>query len=136
MTVILLISLFLIMATLGIPVAVSLGMSSFILLYFELNVPLTVMAQRIFAGVDSFALMAIPFFVLAGAAMNTGGITKRIVEFSNSLIGQFRGGLALINILASMFFGGVSGSAVADTSAVGGVLIPSMIREKYERDFS
>ncbi|MGD8296984.1 MAG: TRAP transporter large permease [Desulfobacterales bacterium] len=136
MTVILLISLFLIMALIGIPVAVALGMTSFILLYFELHVPLTVMAQRIFSGVDSFPLMAIPFFVLAGSAMNTGGITQRIVDFSNSLIGQFRGGLALINILASMFFGGVSGSAVADTSAVGGVLIPSMIREKYEREFS
>ena len=136
MTVILLISLFLIMAMIGIPVAVSLGMTSFILLYFKLNVPLTVMAQRIFSGVDSFPLMAIPFFVLAGAAMNTGGITNRIVEFANALIGQYRGGLALINILASMFFGGVSGSAVADTSAVGGVLIPAMIKEKYERDFS
>ena len=136
MTVILLISLFLFMALLGIPIAVSLGMTSFLLLYFELKVPLTVMAQRMFSGVDSFPLMAIPFFVLAGAAMNTGGITRRIVDFSNSIIGQFRGGLALINILASMFFGGVSGSAVADTSAVGGVLIPSMIKEKYERGFA
>ena len=82
MTVILLISLFLIMALIGIPVAVALGMTSFILLYFELHVPLTVMAQRIFSGVDSFPLMAIPFFVLAGSAMNTGGITQRIVDFS------------------------------------------------------
>lgn len=136
MTAVLLLGLFLMMACLGIPIAIALGMSSFALLYFKLNIPLTVMAQRIFSGIDSFPLMAIPFFVVAGTAMNTGGITNRIVAFCNSIIGQFRGGLALINILASMFFGGVSGSAVADTSAVGGVLIPAMIKEKYGRGFS
>lgn len=132
----LLIGLFLLMAVIGIPIAVSLGMSSLVVLLVFLKVPLAVVAQRIFSGVDSFPLMAIPFFVLAGNAMNTGGITPRIVAFSNAIIGQFRGALALVNVIANMFFGGVSGSAVADTSAVGGVLIPSMIRENYGRAFS
>ena len=136
MSVVLLLLLFLVFAMIGIPIAVSLGISSLVFLVLEVKVPLAILVQRIFGGIDSFPLMAIPFFVLAGAAMNAGGITDRIVSFSNSVIGWVRGGLALINILASMLFGGISGSAVADTSSIGGVLIPAMKKEGYEADFA
>ena len=88
------------------------------------------------SGVNSFSLLAIPFFILAGEMMSRGGISKRLIEFSNALIGRYRGGLAQINILASMFFGGISGSAVADVSSIGTMMIPMMHAKGYDRDFS
>jgi len=89
-----------------------------------------------FQGTDSFPLLAVPFFVLAGALMNAGGITRRLVNFANLLVGHVRSGLALVNVVASMFFAGVTGAAVADTSAIGSVLIPAMNEEGYDLDFS
>jgi C4-dicarboxylate transporter DctM subunit len=89
-----------------------------------------------FQGTDSFPLLAVPFFVLAGALMNAGGITRRLVNFANLLVGHVRSGLALVNVVASMFFAGVTGAAVADTSAIGSVLIPAMKEEGYDLDFS
>jgi tripartite ATP-independent transporter DctM subunit len=85
---------------------------------------------------DSFPLMAIPFFMLAGVLMNRGGITSRLVEFSQAIMGHFRGGLAHVNILSSMLFAGLSGSAVADTSAIGSMLVPAMVKNGYTRKFS
>ncbi len=91
---------------------------------------------RFYNGVDSFPLLAVPFFILAGELMNSGGITHAIVRFSQSLVGHVRGGLAQVNVMSSMLFAGISGSAVADASAIGKMLIPSMVHNGYRRDFA
>lgn len=127
---------FIIMALIGIPIYAALGLSSLGILIFWLDQPIAIIVQRLFSGIDSFSLMAIPFFVIAGNAMDVGGLTKKIVNFCNTIVGSFKGGLGLIGVTSSMFFSGVSGSAVADTSAVGGILIPAMISEKYDRGFA
>lgn len=124
------------LAFLGVPIAAALGLSSIFSAVFVMDIPLSMIAQRIFSGIDSFSLMAIPLFVVAGNAMNYGGITKKIVDFANCFVGSYKGGLAQINVLSSMLFGGMSGSAVADTSSIGGILIPSMKKEGYEAGFS
>lgn len=98
--------------------------------------PFSLVAQRIFAGIDSFAILAIPLFVLAGELMNASGITNRIITFANALVGHLRAGLAQVNIWSSVVFAGLSGSAVADTSALGRVFIPSMEKEGYPRGFA
>lgn len=92
--------------------------------------------QRIFSGIDQFPLLAIPFFVLAGDIMNHGSITRRLVDFANMLVGRLRGGLAHVNILSSIFFAGLSGSAVADISALGSMLIPAMEKDGYSKEFA
>jgi tripartite ATP-independent transporter DctM subunit len=92
--------------------------------------------SRLYNGIDSFPLLAVPFFILAGELMNSGGITERIVRFSQSLVGHFRGGLAQVNILSSMLFAGISGSAVADASAIGKMMVPAMERNGYTRSFA
>lgn len=97
---------------------------------------LTLLLQRLYGGIDSFPLMALPFFLLAGEVMNYGGITAKIVALSQSLIGHLRGGLAHVNILSSILFAGLSGSAVADTSALGSMLIPAMEKNGYSRKFA
>lgn len=126
---------FVILIFLGIPVAFSLGISSFIYL-IAADIPLGIAAQKMFSGIDSFVLICIPGFVLAGNLMNTGGITRKIIEFSNAILGFIRGGLGMANVAASMLFAGISGTALADTASVGGILIPAMIEEGYEPDFS
>jgi C4-dicarboxylate transporter DctM subunit len=98
--------------------------------------PLVLVAQQIFTGMDNPILMAIPFFILAGNLMSRGTMTERLVEFCKILIGGVRGGLAHINIVISMIFAGITGAAVADTSAVGSILIPAMVKEGYDTDFS
>ena len=120
---------------LGFPVAFCLGITSLAAL-IKADIPLTLMAQRMFTGIDSFPLMAVPFFVLAGELMNKGGTTSRLIDFANVLVGRVRGGLAHTNIVASMFFGGISGSAVADTSAMSTILVPGMVRKGYGKAFS
>ena len=120
---------------LGFPVAYSLGISSLCYFVFA-GMPLNTMTQRFFAGLDSFTLLCIPGFVLAGNLMNSGGITRQIIRFCNTLIGHIRGGLGLANILASMIFAGVSGTAVADSASIGGILIPAMVDDGYDVDFS
>lgn len=126
---------FLFLLAIGIPVAYSLGLSSAI--YFLVaGMPLNMMAQRFFSGLDSFTLLCIPGFILAGNLMNSGGITSRIIYFCNKLVGHIRGGLSLANIGASMIFAGISGTAVADAASIGGILIPAMIKEGYEDDFA
>lgn len=121
---------------LGIPIAFVLGLTSFVALLYSGSVPLLIMPKEMFSGTDSFPLLAVPFFMLAGNLMNAGGITKRLVHFCNILLGYVRGGLAMVNIVASMFFAGITGAAAADASAIGSILIPAMTREKYDRDFS
>ncbi len=101
-----------------------------------LNIPLMSVVQRMVQGVRSFSLLAIPFFILAGELMSKGGISRRLIDFSNLLIGRARGGLAQVNVLASMFFGGISGSAVADVSSIGTIMIPMMKQKGYDADYS
>lgn len=120
----------------GMPVAFSIGLCA---LLYELIKPmgaLVIMPQRMINGIDSFVLMAIPFFVLVGELMNTGGITRRIFNFADDLVGHKKGGLAYVNVIASMIFAGMSGSAVADASGLGAVEMDAMTEKGYERDFS
>jgi len=126
---------FLSLILIGIPIAYALGISSIItMIYLEL--PVIVVFQKISDGMDSFSLIAIPFFVLAGQIMADGGMARRLVDFSNLLIGWVQGGLAMVNVLASMFFGGISGSSVADTSSIGSIMIPMMRDKGYDDDYS
>ena len=126
---------FLTTMVLGFPVAICLGITSLVALCIG-DISLVLLAQRMFTGIDSFPLMAVPFFVLAGELMNRGGTTKRLIDFANVLVGRVPGGLAHTNILASMFFGGISGSAVADAAAMGTVLVPGMVRKGFPPGFS
>lgn len=127
--------IFLILLLLGVPIAFSLGFSS--LFYLITNqIPLAVIAQKFFSGMDSFTLLCIPGFMLAGALMNGGGITKRILNFCNAFLGHFTGSLALVNIAGSMVFAGISGTAIADVCSLGSMLIPAMVEDGYDEDFS
>ncbi|WP_217424793.1 TRAP transporter large permease [Virgibacillus ihumii] len=134
MTTILFIS-FLVMIFLGVPIAFSLGLSSFIYLLTS-DISLSVIPQKMFGGINSFTLLCIPGFILAGNLMNAAGITKRIIDFTNNVIGHIRGGLGLANVGASMGFAGISGTALADTASLGSVLIPAMKKEGYSAPFS
>ncbi|MDR1622268.1 MAG: TRAP transporter large permease [Synergistaceae bacterium] len=119
----------------GVPVAFSLGLSSLIYLVGA-GIPLTVIPQRMFAGINSFTLLCVPGFILAGNLMNQGGISDRIVRFANVLVGHIRGGIALANVVDSMFFAGVSGTAVADVASLGTIMIPAMHKQGYDMGFS
>jgi tripartite ATP-independent transporter DctM subunit len=134
-TVALLLLSFVVFIALGLPVAFALGLASAVGMIAG-NVPFALAPQRMFVLTNSFTLMAIPFFMFAGEVMNTGGITRRIIDLSDALIGHIRGGLANVNILASMFFSGINGSSAADTSAIGAVLIPAMVEKGYDKHFS
>ena len=123
---------FLIVLMIGLPVVFGLLLAPGMLLWLngqERDIGL--LYRNVYNGMDSFPLMALPFFVLAGEVMNKGGITIRLVEFSQALMGHLRGGLAHVNILSSMLFAGLSGSAVADVSALGSTLIPAMEKNGY-----
>ncbi|MDU9002897.1 TRAP transporter large permease [Sedimentitalea todarodis] len=120
---------------LGIPVAITLGLSSLGYILVA-GLPPVVMPQKMYAGMDVFVLLSIPGFILAGNLMNQGGITNRIIRFANAIVGWIRGGLGLTNIAASMLFGGITGTAVADAASLGGVLIPGMKKAGYPADFS
>ena len=126
---------FAILLIMRMPISFTLGLSS-VLTALYLNIPLATLFQRMVNGVQSFSLLAIPFFILAGEIMGQGGISRRLITFANACVGWMRGGLAQVNILASMFFGGISGSAVADTSSIGSILIPMMTDSGYDKDFS
>ncbi|MFT0858767.1 TRAP transporter large permease [Ancylobacter sp. G4_0304] len=131
----LLLCTFVVGLAIGLPVAVTLGLSSMVYLLFA-DIPLVVIPQKMYAGMDSFVLLCIPGFILAGNLMNSGGITERIIRFANALVGWMRGGLAQANIAASMLFGGISGTAVADVASVGGMMIPGMKKVGYPAAFS
>jgi len=117
------------------PITFSLAVSS-VLTAMYLKIPLMAIVQQMVQGVNSFSLLAIPFFIIAGEMMGEGGISRRLIAFSNLLVGRVRGGLAQVNVLASMFFGGISGSAVADVSSIGTILIPMMKEKGYDADYS
>ncbi|AZR71965.1 L-dehydroascorbate transporter large permease subunit [Anoxybacter fermentans] len=120
---------------LGIPVVFSLGLSNLVIMH-TMDIPYMVLAQKMISGMNNFPLLAIPFFMFVGEIMNRGGIAKKLVDFADALVGYITGGLGHVNILASMFFGGISGSAIADTAAIGGLLVPPMIKQKYPADYS
>ena len=128
---------FLLMLFAGMPIGFALGATAlFVFLKMDIPVLLNMVPQRFFAGLDMFTLMAMPFFILAGQIMNKSGITTRLVNFSNILVGHLRGGLAHANIVASIFFAGMTGAAVSDTAAIGTMLIPAMVEDGYDKDFS
>ena len=128
----------LVLLALGVPVAFCIGIATTLAMLTSMPVDpaLTTVAQRLATGLDSFALQAIPFFILAGHLMNRGGSATRLIAFARSVLGHLPGGLAYVNILAAMLFAAISGSAVATASAVGAVIGPEMEREGYDRDFS
>lgn len=120
----------------GAPVAFAILLAATGYIVMETPFPIHIVAQRVFSGIDSFAILAIPLFVLAGELMNESGITDRIIRFAKALVGHMKAGLAQVNIWASVIFAGLSGSAVADTSALGRVFIPTMEKEGYPRSFA
>ncbi|NBW67984.1 MAG: TRAP transporter large permease [Betaproteobacteria bacterium] len=126
---------FTLLLILGVPVAFSIGLSSLATLLFE-GLPLAVGFQQMISGMNPFSFLAIPFFIFAGEIMMYGGIADKIVDFAKSIAGHVRGGLGMSNVLACTLFGGVSGSPVADVSAMGAVLIPQMKKEGYDVDYA
>lgn len=132
MTGLLLFGAFIVMLIIGVPVALALGMSTLITLMY-IDLPITVVGQRIFTALDSSSIMAIPFFVLAGNLMTQGGISRRIVDFAQSLVGGVRGGLFYVMIIACAFFAALSGSAPATVIAIGAMLYPDMVKRNYPK---
>ena len=126
---------FLACIVLRMPIAFSLGFSSFIYILFS-DIPLSILPERMFSGIDSFVILCVPGFILAGNLMNVGGITDRIIHFCMALIGHVRGGLGLANVGSSMVFAGISGTAISDTVSIGSVMIPAMIKRGYDAEFS
>lgn len=135
MLVTLLFTTFAVCLVLGVPVGISLGLAAAVYL-IGADIDLSVVPQFMFAGMDSFVLLCIPGFVLAGNLMNGGGITDQIVRFGNAVVGHIRGGLGLANVLGSMIFAGISGTAVAETASIGSVMIPAMRKSGYDAPFA
>lgn len=124
---------FFILLSVGVPIAVSLGLSAMGAIVFLGNGSMVTVGQRLFEGMNSFALLAIPLYTFAGFTMSKGGISNRLMNFCYSLVGRFTGGLAHVNVLSSMVFAGISGSAVADTAGVSGMIMPEMLRKGYSK---
>lgn len=120
----------------GMPIGFALLISSSAFLGIGTKLPALYITQKMFSGVDSFPLLAVPFFILAGNLMNSGGVTKRLLDFCNIIVGRFKGGLAAVSIVGSMIFAGISGSSVADASGLGSLLIPTMNDQGYEKEYS
>lgn len=133
---ILLFGFLLILILLGVPIAFAFGTAALIMVFFVLDLPPVILAQRMGTGLNSLALLAIPLFLLAGSIMNAGGITTRLARFANDILGWVTGGLGLANVATNIFFSGISGSAVADASAVGKAFIPAMSKQGFPRPFA
>lgn len=127
---------FILFITIGVPIGYAIGISTLCTLALFTDIPLVMVAQNAIAGCDSFPLMAIPFFILAGNLMSTGGVAKRLLEFASLLFGAVTGGLAMVTTVACMFFAAISGSAMATTSAIGSFMIPAMKEKGYDKGFS
>ncbi len=134
MVVVFLVALFVLFG-LGMPVAFAIGLASLSIFLLK-GFPLVAVAQRMIGGLDNFPILAVPFFLLAGSLMNNGGVTRRLIELAGAMVGHIRGGLAHVVIVANMIMAGMSGSAVADASGTGTILIPAMTRSGYPRDFA
>jgi len=132
MEIILVISL-LFFFSINVPIAFSIGLASLFALIYGGDVPLTLISQRMFIGCDSFPLMALPFFMLAGALMEHGGISTQLIKFADNVVGHIRGGIGMVSILAAMLFASMCGAAAAATAAIGAVLIPAMIKNQYDK---
>lgn len=126
---------FVMLLAMGVPIAFVLGISSLVYL-LKIEMPLVLIPQRMFVGLNSFLLLAVPLFVVAGKLMNESGITDRLINFSSLILGRLRGGLAYVNIVSSMLFAGITGTGAADTSAIGSVMIPAMVKQGYRADYS
>ena len=133
--ILILVIVFVVALMLGVPVAVSLGVSSFVGFLLS-GIPVSYLAQTAFDAVNKFTVIAVPMFVLAGAIMEKGGLTQRLVGFARAIIGNVSGGLAMVAVLACTLFAAISGSGVATTAAIGSMLIPAMVKEGYRKDFS
>ena len=120
----------------GAPIALALGGSSLLYLLFIAHMSPVVVFQQMLSGVNSYTLLAVPLFMMAGSLMEHGGISKRLVEFATSLVGHFTGGLAIVTIVSSVFFAAMSGSAVATTAAIGAIMIPAMYERGYDPDYA
>lgn len=138
MTIAILVITFVLLFVVGVPIAFALGLSTLatMLTTMDFGPAATTVAQRMAGGINSFALLAIPLFVLSGQLMARGGIARRVIDFSKALIGAVPGGLAFVNVISCMLFGAISGSAVAATSAIGGFMIPEMNKAGYDKDFN
>ena len=138
MEVLILVVVFVILLALGVPIAFSIGVAGIVTMLVSIDMlpAFTTFAHRMATGLDSFALLAIPFFVLAGNIMNSGGIAMRLINFARALVGKLPGGLAFVNVIANMLFGAISGSAAAATSAIGSIMGPEMKKEGYDENFS
>ncbi len=133
--ILILLGTFFIMVFLRFPIAYAVALASlFCLLY--LGLPLTTICQQMVKGISSFSLMAVPFFITMGCLMGSGGISEKLIALATACVGWMRGGMAMVNIVASYFFGGISGSAAADTASLGSLLIPMMVEQGYDADFS
>jgi C4-dicarboxylate transporter, DctM subunit len=131
-----LVGLLIIGIVIGLPIAAALGLAATIAILAYTDLPLTLLVQRIYVGLDSFPLLAAPLFILAGGLMETGGISLRISNFAIALVGHIRGGLGIVVVLATMIFSGISGSSTADTAAIGSTMIPNMVRRGYSPAFA
>ncbi|SEA29238.1 TRAP transporter, DctM subunit [Desulfuromusa kysingii] len=129
------VGVFILTLFLGMPIAFVLGITGLVMVLF-IDVPLVVLPNRMWSQLGTFPFLAVPFFILAGEIMNEAGITQRLVSFANLLVGRIRGGLGQVNIIASMLFAGITGSAIGDTAALGSIMIPAMEKEGYDKDFS
>ncbi len=136
--IIILVTSFFILFAIGVPIAYSIAISATLTLLVNIDIlsSFTTIAQRMSTGLDSFALLAIPFFILAGQLMNKGGIAIRLIDFAKVLVGRLPGGLAFVNVLANMLFGAISGSAAASASAIGSFMNPTMEKEGYDRSYN
>lgn len=134
--VVIMIIAFFVFLALGVPITLTLLLAGATYLVLHGEIPLLLIPIKLFRSTDAFVFLSVPFFILAGRIMNAAGITQKLVNFSDILVGRLKGGLAHVNVVVSMFFGGCTGTAISDTSAVGSVLIPAMIKKGYEKDFS
>lgn len=136
METLLLFSVLIVLIMMSVPIGITLGLSTLLCLAFTTDIPLTILAQKSATGLDSFPLLAIPFFILAGTLMCNGGISRRLVNLAESLVGFIVGGLAMVTVLACMFFAAISGSGPATVSAIGSFMVPSMKERHYDADFA
>ena len=136
MTIVWMLSLFCVFMVVGMPVGYCMGLAAILAILIDGQLPVLILAQQFYEALDNFSLLAVPLFVLAGELMGVSGITERLVNMSRALIGHFRGGLAQANIMTNMFMGAISGSALADLTAIGSMMIPAMKREGYSPAFA
>ena len=136
MSIALLVAIFFVLIVIGAPIAVALGASVVVTSMIVQPIPLAVIGQKIFANLDHFTLMAVPFFFFAAALMETGGLVRRLVDFANALVGHWRGGLGVTSVLSCIFFAAISGSSPATVAGIGRIMYPALLKEGYTARYS